>query len=175
MEGYTATKRRPCVFLFAISLGLCTAVSTGFAGAVDSMDTLVKPHPLQLAENAFIFNPRTHSWTAVHNGSVVRSGRASGGRSYCPDIHRSCRTPSGVFYVRSMQGPSCRSSRYPVGKGGAPMPYCMFFSQYYAVHGSYEVPNRNASHGCIRVVPSDAKWLHNNFMSIGTKVVVKPY
>ena len=52
---------------------------------------------------------------------------------------------------------------------------CMFFSKYYAVHGSYEVPNYNASHGCIRVTPADAKWLYYNFIEIGTPVVVKPY
>jgi lipoprotein-anchoring transpeptidase ErfK/SrfK len=51
----------------------------------------------------------------------------------------------------------------------------MFFSQYYAIHGSYEVPNYNASHGCVRVKPSDAKWLSSNFISIGTKVVIQPY
>lgn len=55
------------------------------------------------------------------------------------------------------------------------MPYCMFFTQYYGVHGSYDVPNYNASHGCIRVPVKDAKWLYNNFIDIGTPVVVKPY
>lgn len=107
--------------------------------------------------------------------ATVKSGRASGGRSYCPDVGRSCKTPAGTFYIQSKGGAGCRSSRYPVGKGGAKMPYCMFFSRYYAVHGSYDVPPRNASHGCIRVTPSDALWLHRNFMDIGTKVIVKPY
>lgn len=128
------------------------------------------------ANNEVIFNPRSLQWKAINsNGKVVRTGRASGGRSYCPDIKRSCRTPSGTYSVIAKSGPSCRSSRYPVGKGGAPMPYCMFFSKYYAIHGSPDVPNRNASHGCIRVVPSDARWLNQNFVHIGTKVVVKPY
>lgn len=124
----------------------------------------------------FVFNPRTHTWVAISsNGKVIRSGRASGGRGYCPDIGRSCRTPQGVFYVHSKGGAGCVSSRYPIGGGGAKMPYCMFFSRYYAIHGSYEVPNYNASHGCIRVTPSDALWLTRNFVRIGTKVVVKPY
>lgn len=98
-----------------------------------------------------------------------------GGRSYCPDIHRSCRTPTGTYHVMSKGGAGCRSSRYPVGRGGAPMPYCMFFSKYYAVHGSPDVPNYNASHGCVRVLPSDARWLNHNFMHEGTTVVIKPY
>jgi lipoprotein-anchoring transpeptidase ErfK/SrfK len=80
-----------------------------------------------------------------------------------------------VFHIISKGGPGCKSSRFPIGRGGSPMPYCMFFSKYYAVHGSYEVPNHNASHGCIRVTPSEASWLSHNFMHVGTKVIVKPY
>lgn len=126
--------------------------------------------------NTFVFNPRNHTWTAIgDNGKVVRSGRASGGRSYCPDIKRGCRTPVGVYHVWSKGAPSCKSSRYPKPRGGAPMPYCMFFSKYYAIHGSNDVPNHNASHGCIRVTPQDASWLSHNFIHVGSKVVIKPY
>ncbi|MFA6302322.1 MAG: L,D-transpeptidase [Legionella sp.] len=126
--------------------------------------------------NTFVFNPKSLSWKAINdNGQVVRTGRASGGRHYCPDIHRGCKTPTGEFRVVSKGGAGCASSRFPVGRGGAPMPWCMFFSRYYAIHGSYEVPNYNASHGCIRVPPSDANWLSHNFVRIGTKVIVKPY
>ncbi|WP_058535303.1 L,D-transpeptidase [Legionella saoudiensis] len=128
------------------------------------------------AGNTFIFNPNTLSWKAINeHGQVVRTGRGSAGRKYCPDIHRGCKTPTGVFRIWSKGGPGCRSSRYPVGRGGAPMPYCMYFSKNYAIHGSYEVPHYNASHGCVRLLPSDAKWLSQNFMKIGTKVVIKPY
>src|SRR5688572_10244222 len=98
----------------------------------------------------FIFNPRALTWKAVSNGKVIKTGRASGGRTYCSDLKRSCRTPTGSFYIQSKRGADCRSPRYPVRKGGAKMPYCMFYSQYYAIHGSYDVPNYNASHGCIR-------------------------
>lgn len=126
--------------------------------------------------NTFVYNPKTLVWKAINDsGKVVRTGKGSGGSRYCSDIHRGCRTPSGVYSVISKGGPGCRSSRYPVGRGGAPMPYCMFFSKYYAIHGSYEVPNHNASHGCVRVHPSDARWLSNNFVRIGTKVVIQSY
>ncbi|WED44209.1 L,D-transpeptidase [Legionella cardiaca] len=130
---------------------------------------------LTLASNTFIFNPRSRSWKAVQNGKVVKTGKASGGSNYCRDIKRACRTPSGTYHIISKGGANCRSSRYPLGGGGAKMPYCMFYSKYYAIHGSYDVPNYNASHGCIRVRPSDALWLHRNFIKIGTKVVVLPY
>jgi len=126
--------------------------------------------------NTFVFNPRTHSWSAVNNaGEVVKTGRASGGSGYCKDIHRSCRTPAGVYQVWSIGSASCKSSRYPKPHGGAKMPYCMFFSKYYAIHGSNNVPKYNASHGCVRVTPDDAYWLAHHFISIGTKVVIKPY
>lgn len=134
------------------------------------------PKPRVLAGNTFVYNPKTLQWSAIDGKNhVVRTGRGSGGRGYCPDIHRSCRTPTGTYHVVSKGGPGCRSSRYPVGRGGAPMPYCMFFSRYYAVHGSPDVPNYNASHGCVRVRPADARWLNQNFMHVGTKVVIKPY
>ncbi len=132
--------------------------------------------PVMKLANTFVFSPRTLRWKAIDNkGKVVRTGRGSGGRSYCKDIRRSCRTPTGTFSIISKRGANCRSSRYPVGRGGAPMPYCMFFSKYYAIHGSPDVPNYNASHGCVRVKPSDARWLHKNFMHIGTKVIIKSY
>lgn len=134
-----------------------------------------KPLMTLAANKTFIFNPRTLTWKAVKNGKVIRSGRASGGANYCRDVKRACRTPSGTYRVISKRGANCRSSRYPLGGGGAKMPYCMFYSKYYAVHGSHDVPNYNASHGCIRVRVGAAKWLYHNFMSIGTKVIVKPY
>ncbi|HEL9669923.1 TPA: L,D-transpeptidase, partial [Legionella pneumophila] len=122
------------------------------------------------------FNPNTLTWKAISaNGKVIRTGRGSGGKHYCSDVRRSCKTPSGVFRVISKGGPGCRSSRYPLGKGGAPMPYCMFFSKLYAIHGSPDVPNYNASHGCVRVKPHDARWLSQNFIKIGTKVIIKSY
>jgi lipoprotein-anchoring transpeptidase ErfK/SrfK len=51
----------------------------------------------------------------------------------------------------------------------------MFFSKYYAIHGSPDVPNRNASHGCVRVKPKAAKWLRHHFIKVGTRVVITAY
>lgn len=131
--------------------------------------------PIQLASTSFVYNPRTLSWKATKNGKVVRSGKGSGGKGYCKDVKRPCRTPSGTYRIISKGGPGCKSSRYPLGKGGAPMPYCMFFSKYYAIHGSPDVPNYNASHGCVRVRTHDAKWLNNHFLGIGSTVTIKSY
>lgn len=126
--------------------------------------------------NAFVFDPKTLMWKAYNSkGKVIKSGRASGGASYCSDVKRSCRTPVGTFSIKSKGPAHCKSTRYPLGKGGAKMPYCMFFTGNYAIHGSYDLPRRNASHGCIRVSPSAAYWLNRNFLKIGTRVIVLPY
>lgn len=126
--------------------------------------------------NAFVFNPRTLQWRAYNSkGKVINKGRASGGANYCRDVKRACRTPVGHFRIKSKGPRSCKSSRYPLGKGGAKMPYCMFFTGHYAIHGSYDLPRRNASHGCIRVSPKAASWLSRHFIKIGTKVIVLPY
>lgn len=163
-------------FNFLHAILLISVVSMLGISSEPALAEDVKPIMTLAANNVFIFNPRTKSYTAINsNGKVVRKGRASGGRSYCPDIGRSCRTPSGTFHIISKGPASCKSSRYPLGGGGAKMPYCMFFSKYYAIHGSDDVPNYNASHGCVRVRPGDAYWLSKNFIKIGTKVIVKSY
>lgn len=116
------------------------------------------------------------AWGAYDaEGNLVKSGRASGGKSYCPDIGRGCRTVTGTYTIYRKQGAGCKSSRFPVGKGGAPMPYCMHFKGGYALHGSNSVPGYNASHGCVRVPPSDAQWLNQNFVRVGSTRVSITY
>lgn len=123
----------------------------------------------------FIFNPKTHIWALYNSsGKLLKTGKGSGGKSYCPDVKRACRTPSGTFHVIAKKGAACKSSKYPLGKGGAPMPYCTFFTKNHGIHGSYDVPNYNASHGCIRVRPTDAKWIQS-MLPMGSIVIVRPY
>lgn len=126
--------------------------------------------------NVFVFDPRQHAYAAYDgDGKLVRTGAASGGRDYCPDLHSRCHTPTGTFTVYRVQGATCKSKKFPIGRGGAPMPHCAFFNGGYAVHGSYSVPGYNASHGCIRVRPTDAAWLNSNVLRPGSTVIVRPY
>lgn len=105
------------------------------------------------------------AWGAYDsNGTLVNWGPASGGQGYCPDIHTGCHTPTGNFAVYRKEGFECKSTKFPVGRGGAPMPYCMFFHGGLALHGSYEVPGYNASHGCVRIFVNDAEWLNEDFV-----------
>ena len=128
-------------------------------------------------KKVFIFDPGAHAWAAYDkNGQLVKTGSASGGADYCPDIGRPCRTVTGTYHVYSKKGADCTSSLYPVETGGgARMPYCMHFYEGYSIHAAYDVPNHNASHGCVRVLPDAARWLNQDFINVGTTVIVKPY
>ncbi len=126
----------------------------------------------------FIFDPNYGAWAVYdEKGERVNVGRASGGKSFCPDIGRPCETVAGTFTIIRKRGADCKSNIYPLEtKGGAPMPYCMNFeAKGYAIHGSHHVPDYNASHGCVRVNPVAAKWLSESFLQIGSTVIVLPY
>lgn len=127
-------------------------------------------------ERVVLIDPNVHAWGAYDSsGNLVRAGLATAGAYYCPDIKRGCKTSAGSFRIKSLGAESCKSSRYPLPRGGAPMPYCMFFNGHQGLHGSQYVMEGNASHGCVRVSVSDAEWLRFNFINIGTKVIVKSY
>jgi L,D-transpeptidase ErfK/SrfK len=98
------------------------------------------------------------------NGALEYWGPISGGKGYCPDVGRRCNTIIGKFTIYQKQGAGCVSTKFPVGRGGAPMPYCMFFHRGFALHGSYDVPGYHASHGCVRLFINDAKWLNQEFV-----------
>lgn len=135
--------------------------------------------PSQIAsqgEKVIIIDPNIHAFGAYNaQGQLVRSGLVTAGNHWCRDIRRGCKTKAGVFRIYSLGGPGCRSSKYPLPRGGAPMPYCMFFNGSQGLHGSYEVVYGNVSHGCVRMHVPDAKWLRYNFVTPGTKVIVRPY
>ena len=66
-------------------------------------------------------------------------------------------TPSGTYRPTGFDAYH-RSSAYH----NSPMPYSIFFSGGYAIHGSYDIDNLGypASHGCIRLHPDDAAELY---------------
>lgn len=136
------------------------------------------PQHINTGEKTIVIDPRVHAWGAYDaSGNLLRAGLVTAGGNYCADIKRSCRTRSGSFRIQSLGSASCKSSIYPLPRGGAPMPYCMFFNGNQGMHGTYGngVVEGNISHGCVRMRPSDAQWIRFNFARIGTKVIVKPY
>lgn len=135
-------------------------------------------------EKVIIVDPTVHAWAAyLPNGQLVRTGMATAGSNWCRDLGRPCRTKTGSFRIYSLGDSSCKSTKFPLPYGGAPMPYCMFFNGGQALHGSHEVVRANASHGCVRLKVHDAEWLRYDFVEgpnatngfKGTKVIIKPY
>lgn len=106
------------------------------------------------------------------SGKLIHWGPVSGGKGWCDDVNRACKTATGEHKVYRKQGQECISSQFPVETaGGAPMPYCMHYYQGFALHGAL-LPGFNASHGCVRLFNDDAKWLNQHFVRIGTRVIV---
>ena len=129
-------------------------------------------------QKQFIFDPKAYAWAAYDpEGNRIMTGSASGGKDICDENQtQSCRTVTGTFRVYNKRGLDCRSGEYPVETtGGAKMPYCMYFSRGFTIHAAYEVPYGNTSHGCVRVLPSAAKWLNEQFITIGTQVTILSY
>ncbi|NQY42094.1 MAG: L,D-transpeptidase [Legionellales bacterium] len=123
-----------------------------------------------LNDEFLVVNQTELAWGAYNErGKLIAWGPISSGKNYCPDVGRSCKTAVGKFNMYTKRGPKCKSSKYPIGRGGAPMPYCMFFHGGYAFHGSPDVPGYRASHGCVRLFVEDAKWLHKNFIDLPNK------
>lgn len=127
------------------------------------------------------------AWGAYDkNGQLLNWGPIAGGKDWCEDTDEDCQTVKGEFHLTRAEGEECVSKTFPVETryreaGGAVMPYCMFFHGGYALHGSYNLPGYNASHGCVRMLTEDARWLFYEFIEIPgfrggkeqTKVIVE--
>ena len=120
-----------------------------------------------IGEKQIIIDPKLMAWAAYDpNGTLVKWGPASSARGFCPDVHRRCTTPAGSYRITRKSGSGCISKKFPIPNGGAKMPFCMFFYNGFAMHGSSDVPGFNASHGCVRLLKSDAQWLNQNFVKV---------
>lgn len=146
----------------------------------------IAPFPVKLegeTEKQIIVDQEKLAWGAYDaEGNLVWWGPISSGRDKCSDSNHSCRTLTGIFRVFSKENIKCTSNVFPIGKGGAKMPFCMYFHKGFALHGSDDIPGVRASHGCVRMFTEDAKWLNLNFVELssernnfmGTKVIVRP-
>ena len=93
---------------------------------------------------------KSHQRMIVHSSEGSYSWPVSTAR-------RGYYTPTGVFYPYSLQ-PMHYSRKYD----NAPMPHSIFFSGGYAIHATPHTGNlgRPASHGCVRLSPSNAATLY---------------
>jgi len=150
---------------------------------VTLIDLAPFPHTIADHEKQVIVDQDKLAWGAYDaQGQLVRWGPIASGRDRCPDSPNACLTLTGTYRVFSKEGEKCKSDIFPIGRGGAKMPYCMYFHKGFALHGSDDIPGFRASHGCVRMFIRDAKWLNDNFVEssnernnqMGTKVVVRP-
>jgi len=79
---------------------------------------------------------------------------------------RGYRTPTGSYKPTNLVR-FHRSTIYD----GSPMPHSIFFYKGYAIHGSYETKHlgRPASHGCVRLHPSNAARLYGLVQQHGAR------
>lgn len=181
--------KRTYMIFFSIIASIIPVISNGdpyeIDGSISSTEGAPLPGYMQThGEKLILVDPREHYWGAYSsNGKLVRWGIASAGSDWCRDTERSCRTKTGSFRIYSLGESDCISSKFPLPDGGAPMPYCMYFSNGQAIHGSTETVLENESHGCVRLHIDEAKWLRYHFVERpsvnnhyqGTRVVVTPY
>lgn len=97
---------------------------------------------------------------------------AGNGESYVWPVstaRRGFRTPRGTYGVQRLD-PMHYSRKYQ----NAPMPHSIFFHGGYAIHGSYETASlgRAASHGCIRLSPSNAAVLYRMVAAEGAHITI---
>jgi lipoprotein-anchoring transpeptidase ErfK/SrfK len=101
---------------------------------------------------------------AMQGDTLVRSFLVSTGTWLHPTV-------TGTFYVyvkyryANMAGPGYYLPN---------VPYVMYFYKGYGLHGTYWHHNfgHPMSHGCVNLPTSDAGWLFNNWVSVGTVVNV---
>ncbi len=92
-------------------------------------------------------HPREQWFGAYGFGQLIHWGPISSGR-------RGRRTPTGAYWVR------WKAKKYYSKKYDADMPYSLCISNKIGlfIH-QQQLPGRPASHGCIRLLRADAKWL----------------
>ncbi len=97
--------------------------------------------------------------TVSENGSVLYSWKVSTGR-------KPYRTPRGTYRPIRMH-----KMWYSRKYDNAPMPHSIFFHGGYAIHGTDALASlgRPASHGCVRLHPTNARTLYDLVKSRGSK------
>lgn len=113
---------------------------------------------------------------------LVKWGPASGGSKVCKETREmKCKTPVGLFTISEISKRGKRSGLYPLDctdkkKCGHPMPFYMRFGPNgEGIHADKWLLGKNSSHGCVRVLREDAKWLNKEFVRKGTPIIILEY
>jgi len=116
------------------------------------------------AEKKIVVDLSEQKAYAIEDGQIVFDGRISSGKE-------GRETPGGEYEIMQKKRHH-KSNLWPKPNGGAKMPYMMRLSNNgIAMHLGY-VPNRPASHGCIRLKNRFAQRLYH-WSRVGTRVIVE--
>ena len=140
-------KTRQAIVITSIMSALTTAVLAGPAAA----GVVAKVDLGEQAMNIYVDGKLRHSWS-------IASGRSG---------HE---TPTGSYRPQRLE-----RDWYSRQYDDAPMPYSVFFSGGYAIHGGYGRMGRPASHGCIRLTTGNATTFFKLVSSLGagaTRIVI---
>lgn len=101
-----------------------------------------------LAETNIVIDKSTQTMTVDSDEGQYQWPVSTARRGYS--------TPSGSFRPYSLQ-----TMHYSKKYDNSPMPYSIFFTGGFAIHGTPHVGNlgRPASHGCVRLHPENARTL----------------
>ncbi|MSP12681.1 MAG: LysM peptidoglycan-binding domain-containing protein [Chloroflexi bacterium] len=105
----------------------------------------------------------TQTMLVYQGQTVIRTFTVSTGQPSMPTVRGRFQI-YGKALSQTMAGP---------GYIQPDVPYVMYFSGAYAIHGSYwhNEFGRAISHGCVNLLPWDAAWLYN-WAALGTPVIV---
>lgn len=166
--------------------GTILAVPNGMNGKTH-MDFAPFPKAINAGnEKLFVFDPKILAWAAYDAiGNLVNWGPALGGKKYCEDTGRSCRTPPGAYEALAKRGFGYRSTLYPIGCKNEECSWMPYYIKVrkdgLGIHGSKWFIGRHTSHGCVRLFIEDARWLNKFFIDTatkekrGTKIIFRSY
>lgn len=144
-ENASATKTTPKAAGVKVAAA-ATSPSVAKSGKPKAKKKKVRSHPT-LKISVDLTRQRM---TVREHGKVKHTFKVSSGR-------KGFRTPTGHYRPKWMT-----KMHYSRKYDNAPMPHSIFYSGGYAIHATYATGRlgRPASHGCIRLSPSNAKKLY---------------
>lgn len=144
------------------------------------------PFPLESAwavnVKKIVVDLKVLAWGAYENGRLAAWGAANGGSKICKETGKmTCKTHPGIWKViRKAKTRVTKSQLYPVEcsnkrKCGFSMyHYVQFHNDGTGLHGARNLPGANLSHGCVRMMERDSKWIHR-FVDKNTLIEIKDY
>ncbi|MEA2553565.1 MAG: hypothetical protein QOJ65_1741 [Fimbriimonadaceae bacterium] len=108
-----------------------------------------------------VVDKKTQQLLVYQAGQLVMSSRVSTGRF-------AGSTPSGKFRMGYTKDAYHSSAKY----NESPMPWAVHVTGNVFIHGYSDVPNRPASHGCVRLPMDAAEWFYR-WVEPGTPVTIR--